>query len=421
MLCRWSNPWGKSSLLLFAIVIGCADAPSNATSPSQTLVLGGATSCLIDTHYHAECWGEGSSGQLGNGLLINTFLPQRISSPHQATIALQLLTVGNSHSCGVARNGELYCWGAARAGQLGLGDQAPRLSPTPLATFNGIAPNNRVRLVAAGKYHSCAITEEEHLFCWGFSGNGQLGNGHIDTDISTHFVPTKIEGLPYTAPIKMLALGGYHSCALHSTGAVSCWGFASSGQLGNECSFSSLNRDGCQYDQPRPIAIPYFDLSSIHRSAQLLVAGEYHTCAITDSGHIVCWGDNSSGQLGINSTFSSSRPNLVHDINGVTALALGNHHSCAIRRNGALYCWGANTWGQLGIQSSQPRLAPVAVLGFNPDEGGRRVYQVESGGLHTCVIDSHRQLWCWGANESGQAGHHSQRTLLPSPQLVRQL
>ena len=421
MLCRWSNLLGRSSLLLFAVIIGCANAPGNPTSFSQKLALGGTTSCLIDAQYNVECWGEGSEGQLGGGLLIDTFLPQHISSPQQATTAMQLLTVGGSHSCGATINGALFCWGAARSGQLGLGDRERRLLPAPLSAFNGMAPESRVRLVAAGKYHSCAITEDEHLFCWGFSGNGQLGNGHIDSDTSTYLSPVEITALPYSAPIKALALGGYHSCALHTHGTVSCWGHAGRGQLGNECSFSSLNRDGCQNDQARPVALPYFDLASSHRSAQALMAGEYHTCAITHSDHLVCWGDNSSGQLGVNSRFSSSRPTLVHDIDNVMTMALGSRHSCAIRHNGALYCWGANNWGQLGIQSSHSRLVPVAVLGFNPDNDERQALQVESGDYHTCAIDDHQQLWCWGANQSGQAGHHSQRTILASPQLVRQL
>ena len=414
---RWGNFLG-----LFAILaIGCADTANNRAPFAQELALGGSTSCLIDAQYNAECWGKGSNGQLGNGLLIDTFLPQSISSPQQAPIAMQLLTVGDSHSCGVDLNGALLCWGTSHSGQLGLGDRDRRLLPTPLSIFNGATSQSRVRLVAVGKYHSCAITEEERLFCWGFSGNGQLGNGHIDEELSTHLLPAEISELPYSAPIKALALGDYHSCALHRNGTVSCWGHAGRGQLGNECSFTSLNLDGCQYDQPRPIALPYFDLSSSHRSAQALAAGEYHTCAITESNHLVCWGNNSSGQLGNNSNVNSSRPNLVHDIDNVMDMALGSRHSCAIRYNGALYCWGANNWGQVGIQSSLPRFSPVTVLGFNPKKGGQQAQQIESGDFHNCAIDSHRQLWCWGANGNGQAGHHSQRMLLASPQLVRQL
>ena len=423
MLCRWkNNSYRNCWPLLLAVVMGCAELPDTTVSSiSQQLILGGDTSCLLSQDSATTCWGEGSSGELGSGLATDTYLPQPLSDSALGSATIQILTLGDSHSCGIATNGALLCWGQAYSGQLGLGDRFARLAPTPLPTLNGISRSTQVRLVGAGRYHSCAVTEENQVLCWGFSGNGQLGNGHIDTDRSTYLSPIEVGELPYASPVVALAMGGYHSCALHSNGRVSCWGFAARGQLGNACELFSSKQNGCQHDQPRPVGVPYFDLLSPHRSARALAVGEYHSCAIAHSGHLLCWGSNSSGQLGINSKSASSRPRLVNDIADVTALSLGANHSCAIRQGGTLYCWGTNDRGQLGIRSTHSRSVPVVVTGFHPSVGGRSVLQVASGRSHTCAIDSRQHLWCWGANGSGQAGRNSQFTTLSSPQLIRRL
>lgn len=134
--------------------------------------------------------------------------------------------------------------------------------------------------------------------------------------------------------------------------------------------------------------------------------GKSHFCAVTTAGELVCWGDNTMGQIG-NGKYSRSLPDArVLDPTvilpvGVTAVSAGSYHTCAIA-SGMLYCWGSNTSGEIGIGRVDPdaykvlTAKPAMVI-------PRDVTSVSAGGGHTCAIVA-EDLECWGANWSGQIG-----------------
>ncbi len=131
-------------------------------------------------------------------------------------------------------------------------------------------------------------------------------------------------------------------------------------------------------------------------------AGALHTCAVRSNGTIVCWGNNTLGQLGNGSSvFSSSVPVVVSGITTATAVFSGTNHSCARLSSGAVQCWGGNSYGQLGNGSSADSNIPVSVTGIT-------TATTLALSDHSCAVLSNGTVQCWGWNLMGQLGDGSQ-------------
>ena len=136
-------------------------------------------------------------------------------------------------------------------------------------------------------------------------------------------------------------------------------------------------------------------------------AGSSHTCALTASGGVKCWGANWAGQLGQETTqlcgFSPCSTTLV-DVtgrsSGVAAVSAGGSHTCALNTAGGLKCWGDNFAGGLGDGTTTQRTAPVDVAGLSSG-----VTAVSAGSSHTCALTTAGGVKCWGANWDGQLGN----------------
>jgi hypothetical protein len=148
-----------------------------------------------------------------------------------------------------------------------------------------------------------------------------------------------------------IAAGYYFTCALTTAGGVQCWGSNFNGQLGNDSTIGSY----------APVAV-----TGLSSGVSAVAAGDAHTCALTTSGGVQCWGDNQYGQLGNNSTTESHVPVAVTGLSsGVSALAAGGDHTCALTTAGGVQCWGDNANGQLGNDSTTNSDVPVAVMGLS--------------------------------------------------------
>ncbi len=284
------------------------------------------------------------------------------------------VSTGSDHTCAVTLAGGVRCWGRNSSGQLGDGTKTTR---TTAVAVSGLAGG--VEAIATGYGHTCALTGAGGVHCWGLNGSGQLGDG-TKTNRTT---PVTVSGL--TGRVVAVVTGYGHTCALTEAGGVSCWGLNSSGQLGA----------GSTTIRMTPTWV-----SGFANGAAGISAGYSHTCAVTTSGGVQCWGDNSHGQLGDGTTSTRRRPVAVSGLStGAGAVRGGFAHSCAVKTSGAIRCWGRNSSGQLGDGSTAVRKTPASVTGLS-SEGAA----VSAGYYHTCAVKMSGAVRCWGWNASGQLG-----------------
>lgn len=322
--------------------------------PKQ-LALGWNHACALAANDGVWCWGTGTSGQLGDGRDGSSALPVEVSGlTGNLGVHATALVAGALHSCALLEDKSVRCWGAGNSGQLGVGDGEGRSVPTPVVGLDGLSPEGRAVSLAAGAFHSCVITEDRRVRCWGENGAGQLGHVADSTSLTPELVPALTGGSAATRAVE-LALGGFHSCALLDNQRVSCWGQNNLGQLG-----------GGGDSTANPTPVPGWTGTEPANRVQALAAGWNHTCALSLEGGVRCWGAGESGQLGGGVLVPTSGPTFVLGLEGgagvgATRVATGYAHSCAILENGELRCWGRNDLGQVaGTPAIYP--APQAVV-----------------------------------------------------------
>ena len=333
---------------------------------------GGSHTCAV-SNGGVKCWGANSYGQLGDGTLTSQNAPVDVSG---LSSGVQKVTTGGAHTCALTTDGGVKCWGYNRYGQ--LGDGPSFLRRTRPVDVSGLSAG--VTDVMAGQQHTCALVAGGGVKCWGYNLDGQLGDGTT----TSQNVPVDVSEL--SSGVTALAQGqSDHTCALTSGGGVKCWGLNYYGQLG----------DGTTTTRSSP-----FDVSGLSSGVIAVAGGFFHTCAVTSAGRVVCWGNNYLGQLGNGVPAGHSLPVAVRGLGtGVTAVAAGGNHTCALLSGGVLKCWGDNSHGQLGDGTSTSRDTPVDVIGI--DNGATAV---TGGQAHTCALTSSGGVKCWGSNYAGQLG-----------------
>ncbi len=259
----------------------------------RTAAAGGSHTCAVSEGGGVKCWGWNSYGQLGDGTTSFRVRPVDVAG---LSSGVQAVVAGAGHTCALTEGGGLKCWGDNTYGQ--LGDGTTNQHNTPVDVF-GLASG--VRAVSAGYWHTCALTEDGAMQCWGYNYDGQLGDG-TTTQRTT---PVYVSGL--NAGVRAIAAGGGHTCALLENGAGLCWGWNGYGQLG----------DGTWMDRHTPV-----EVIGLGSDAHAITAGSVHTCVLTTSGGGRCWGRNGQGQLGDGTGIDSARPVNVQGLgNGALATA----------------------------------------------------------------------------------------------------
>ena len=334
------------------------------------IVAGGAQTFAILDDRTVKSWGNNDHGQLGNGTTINTGMPVDVQN---LSIDITDLSSGHRHACATLSNGTAKCWGYNEYGQLGDGTVNDRTTPVDVSGLSSSAI-----AISCGGFHTCALLDTGEVECWGNNEYGQLGNGTTDDRQS----PASVSGLP--SGVLEIDAGYQHTCVVLDTGGVMCWGYNIHGQLG----------DGSTVTKTTPVYV-----SGTTSGIVRVSSGLYHTCAVTDTGGIICWGVNWYGQLGDGTEEERRRPVGVSGLSsGVSSLAAGYSHTCALMTTGGVKCWGYNVLGQIGNGSNLSEVhTPEDVFDLASD-----VELLSAGSNHACALLKNGRVKCWGSDRHGQ-------------------
>jgi alpha-tubulin suppressor-like RCC1 family protein len=241
--------------------------------------------------------------------------------------------------------------------------------------------------LSVGDRHACAVTGAGGLKCWGRNNYLQLGNETLPSSNQ----PLEVTGFGPGVVISAVSAGSAHTCALTSTGGVKCWGLG-----------CIVLGDGLCADTDK--AVPT-DVVGLAAGVTAIAAGSLHTCALTSTGGVKCWGYNDAGQLATGTTSAESTPKDVLGLaSGVKRIGRGYQHSCVIATSGGLKTWGSNLTGELGDGTQDKSLQPLDVSALISE-----VTEVVGWGNgstnHMCAIVSGNAVTCWGANHMGQIGN----------------
>lgn len=370
------------------VVCGAAETCETGACGGANLSIGSGLrhNCAVMEDGRVQCWGDNVRGQLGDGTVTSRATPVYVLGLPDAVMvdgAASLTSTG--HTCALRASGQVACWGYNGFGQLGDGTFDSRSTPV-----NVVGLNDAVHM-STGGFHTCAVRANGQVVCWG--RGQQLGN------------PAYAGGSPVPVPVLDITdavtatVGARASCALRATGGIACWGENQACQVG----------DGTTAFRATPYFVPGIDDAvDVDQSA-------LHTCVLHATGSVSCFGGNNAGQLGrgfASTTGCANEP--VMNLGDAVDIGTGSAHSCAVRATGGVVCWGRNTSGELGTGTTTNSSVPVAVLELT------NAAKVSCGDAHTCAALSNGEVACWGLSSDGQVGDGTSTTHLdPSMTLLQ--
>ena len=329
--------------------------------------------CALLEDGEVKCWGYGLNGVLGSGSEANIGdgpgqMGDSLSSVDlglSAGVAVDDICVGSSFSCALLDNGQIKCWGDGSSGVLGQGNgesigDAPGEMGASLPTID-FGEGRTVLQLACGLDHACVLLDNRQVKCWGRNSGyiDEAERGFLGIDKSDEHVgvlPNSMgDNLPFVdlgrrAIVNQIVAGGQISCALLQTKEIKCWGAGELGALGQG------NRDdivGLEASTQMGDNLPSIDIGENRSVVEISLSGD-HVCALLESGEIVCWG--SGGALGdvadIGGASGEMGDNLEEVDLGfnqtVLQVSAGPQHSCALLASLEVKCWGSGRFGKLG-------------------------------------------------------------------------
>lgn len=307
-----------------------SEMPAGTTSVA--VAAGQSHSLAVTSTGRVYAFGYNGRGQLGNGTTTNSDVPVPSSVP--AGVQITTVAAGWDDSFGLTSTGTLYAWGMNKYGELGDGTYKQRLSPVLVHFPAGVA----IVAIAAGEYHTLAVSSTGTVYAWGFNGYGQLGNGTTVNSNLPQVVP-----LDPSVVATSVGAGDNHSLVVTSTGTVYSFGRNDFGQLGDDSTVDSPVP--VQVQLPSSVFAVAVSAGGVSPTAKA-PEGDYSN-AVTSTGQVYSWGYGGEAELGTGNLQSSTVPVLTQLPAGVTATAIGSgpNYAHALTSTGAVYYWGAKSSG----------------------------------------------------------------------------
>jgi alpha-tubulin suppressor-like RCC1 family protein len=390
LYCFGNNATTEGRLGMGSTAAGIEGLPVNTgLTGVAALAIGTGHTCAITgagASAQLKCFGNGSSGQLGLAAgsaahqpsPVNALLPQQ-GSP-LTSVAPAAVTAGNAHTCFLGQGsdasfgaGKVFCSGSNSVGQLGYATDSDSDTTLGFDTKSGVFQQvNGVAgaiAIASGSNHTCALVGtagSRSILCWGSNSKHQLGElGRLDTANTAAAVTVNVTATNNAIGI---AAGDNTTCALLADGSVRCWGDGAAGQLGDNTTTGTTGT--ATKPAVTPTGLDGLTPAGDPRKVVALAMGRQHSCALTTSRELWCFGSSSAGQLGIGSSPSALTPTKVTTSGGlgVVAAAAGDSHTCFVDANGSVWCMGDGDNGALGyISNAAPPIAdrnvPTVVSG----------------------------------------------------------
>lgn len=368
-------------------------------------------------------FGSGDCGQLGLGEdALSADTP--ILHPFFSDKQIIQIAAGGLHSLALSADGRVFSWGCND--EKALGHDQPEFT---VGMVEGLG-QQKITQIACGDSISAALSSDGSVWTWGTfrDSKGLLGHSaHAQVDFQER--PCKMESLQ-KEKIVQIAAGANHLMAVTATGTVYAWGSGEQGQLGRRilerhkkasalrpCNVTPKN--GRQSAQIVRIACGAYHTLGLSRDYQIFTsglnnygqlgqgdhrertnadvvpsaywngarivqmsAGEHHSLALSDSGHVFAFGRNDSGQCGmINGGDQLLTPTLIPTLSGITMISSGSNHNLAVDSNNCVYSWGFGEMNQLGHGTDVDSLVPQAIAKiYGP------ISQVSAGGQHSIVL-----------------------------------
>lgn len=338
--------WGSDD----SLQLGYGGTASNNTEPT-TIVEGshnwtqistsGSEACAIDSQGDAWCWGDNSNTNLGTDVCCtNSQTPVQVVGGHKWT----KISVGLVMACGVATDGEAYCWGNDDYQQQGESPSPGDGSPTVAVDESSVSGTSWTD-VAAGDGIACGIRNDGTAWCWGGEYTDALGCAGACTE---NYIPVQVGGSPSGTAWTAIDVAYDYGCGIRDDDTAWCWGNDGSGQLGN----------GASGGGSTPSAV------AGGLGFKMISAGNTHACGVTTTGVGYCWGSDTNGKLGNGASASATSPSAVTGGHTWSKIEAGYLHSCGLTTNGQVYCWGNDATGQVGNGSTTgDQVDPVLVNG----------------------------------------------------------
>lgn len=380
------------------------DSLTQVTMPATTFISIMVSSnivCAIGANKHIYCWGAGTEGQIGNNQNNNQSVPTEVTMPDNNEYFTELNSSYYTPAtiCGLTNLGNIYCWGYGASGAIGNGSYQNTNTPAKVLMPDGVT---FAHLISGMGNNTCALDIRGNLYCWGYNGHGENANGTYTT---INYPKPAI--MPEGKSFQNAATSVNTGCAITTDFLAYCWGYNAEGELGN----------GQNITSPVPVAV------SIEQKLTKIATGFYMKstfCGINTESQILCWGYGESGNIGDGLNSNESIPALIEisepHHNFIDLQVSGNNHTvCALDDKGQAYCWGYGLEGQLGngikINSSKPSLVIThpAITKL-----------IASSGFYAstfCAIHSNAKVYCWGYGLDGEIGN-GQNKSVAEPSLV---